>query len=131
VKMTRETAAALPPRMTGRRAAWLLIGLLWAMTVAAWPLDVAVVMDRDLAPEAHGLLGGIVLTVTFAAIIATAAAIIIRCCSGPKLKPGEQIVSDQMMARIEEAAVRGAVAALRKGGEAGWSALSLAGDGGR
>lgn len=84
--------------MTRQHAAWLLIGLLWVMTAAAWPLDAAVVMDRDLAPEAHGMLGGAVLTVTFAAIVATAAAVIIRCCSGPRLKPGERVVSAETYA---------------------------------
>lgn len=87
----------------GTSGLWVLAGLLWA--VGIWT------RYRHVEPDTHGLID-------CAALIATTAAItvaVVRHFCGPRLKPGERVITDEMMERIEDTAFRSALIAVRQG----------------
>jgi hypothetical protein len=75
---------------------WLIAGLLWVAGI--WT------SMHAIGPDAHGLIDCAALIATFWAIT--------RHYSGPRLRPGERIVSDEEFFRMEQAMARGLMAGL-------------------
>jgi hypothetical protein len=80
-------------------AAWpsvLLACLLWVLAAAAWWCDLDIALAGGLTLRLHAVVGNATLLISVAAIVWTAA--IYRNSRGPRLKPGERVISEERLA---------------------------------
>lgn len=82
------------------------VWLPWAAAALLWALNLFAGMILRLTPQIHALLNGGAITAAVGAIIWTA----FRRFSGPRLKPGERVISDDEYHATEMALTRAIMA---------------------